>query len=307
MDPISILGIALIGSYIGYRNLKKKEEAKPLLDVSEYHEMAREKKVNTEYKNIIDKFRKSMKTSFIMSELSYTLLTLLSGQPTKKDIAFYLTLINNVLESGKKNQVDLRLFTTQKVDSNLSQLYNVVATKDISKSLHEYDESLEMTADGDTLLINKLIIDLQFTNAYEEKDKLIVYKNVYANSDRSFIKVVINTNFSLLIIDSQDAFDYKYITNESKHLEKKKEYLELPKMEHKTVVDLKKMKSLEIKELDKKTNTKNIVSYVSFSLHGNSQKVELEKHTVIQKTKFNFVLIHTPSDQIILQGCNISE
>ncbi len=303
MDPLSIAGLAIIGSYIGYRGYTNSNQnnEKTYMDISKYHELCRKKKTNTPYKQVIDKFKKSMKQSFVMSELSYSLLTLSFNN--KDEIAFYLTLIKSIIDKNENNILTIHLFTTHKFNNNLmKQLYDITTTENINKRLHEYDENLELKVEGDTLLINKISLTETFNHAIDHEGKILIYKNIHTNEDNSFIKLDINDNYSLLLIDSNEAFDCKYIFDECKNIEKKKEYVVIPKIGLKTIVELKKIKSLDIKELGDKTNTKNVVSYVSLNLNVPTKKVTLNKYNIITKSKFNFVVIHKPSDQIIMSG-----
>jgi hypothetical protein len=158
------------------------------------------------------------------------------------------------------------------------------------------------------VLSNKLIIDETLDSVIKDNKKMIFYKNIYSNSDESLVKIDLNDKYALLLFSKKLSFDKKWLVKKLKTLEQKSNMLVIiPELEINTIIDLKKISSIKdyFEEFNEETSTGNIISIVTLNLRAgdNNKKIDQSDYSSIyEKNAFNFVLIHTQSNQIILVG-----
>lgn len=332
MDPVTITCLALVSGYTIWNvsSTKNDKSSNMYMTPNEYHELCRKYSFcESPYDDILEKFRKNKKIteSYVISELAFRQLLLFNQKHDKKDdiknekvmTNFYLTLnacLNEHNTHTIKNYMWINDDVKLKLNKNIAKLYNVSniknnEIKDVWKNQINSENEFENT--GNVVLVNKLVIDETLTNAVMDNDVLIFYKNILSDEDNSLLKIEINNSYSLLIFSRKQSFDKNWISKKIQTLEEKRMLVIIPKIDINTIIELKKIVSIKnsIKEFDEDntdvgtSNVKtDIISFVTFKLKtDNTKKIDKSEYEKIyEKNTFNYVLLHTPSSQIILAG-----
>jgi len=294
MDPIVIGGLITLGGYIFYRNRKPPTENKVLMEPSKYHELCT--KINsceTIFDVLLEKYRKKIKTSFVISEPAFQYLFI---SPQKKLLLFYKTLFDSI---NKDNVcVGSKMFVDKNFDvSFFKEIHEIDNRDNILKYVHEISQ---VNGNGN-VLIGKCTFNEKLRNAFEHKNMIYITGSTNYNDKTNFYNIMLNDKYSLTLFPEECKFDKKWIFEQYKNSDQKIMTIGIPQMDFNSLIDLKRLELLkdifsrELKQID------NVYLFTSVTFEGQQYNNEdLSKVTTF--TKFNFVIYHKPSNQIILFG-----
>jgi hypothetical protein len=340
------------------------------IDPSKYHQLCRYyAKQITPFEKIINKFKKRMKESFLLSELSFNQLLLFNShvkennseiehdkdshsmnekshckddiidkdtalvekknlkgekivsetgiKKTRKDILFFQTLNKCINDNNSK--IETKLWVDKKIkfkiSNDIKKIYDVNKINLDKFSVHwkNFDNKIEPEIIGNLLIANKFEIDETIKNSIkydgdDDDNMMVVYDGISVND--SIVKVDINNKYSLIIFSEKKNFDKKWIYDQLKTLEIKKTLVIIPRININNAIDIKRISLLKdkIKEINDVTQTSNIFSLISLKLSedkNNKTKINISIYKkVYKKNSFNFVILHQPSQQLVMYGWN---